>query len=56
MSVVTKLADLDPEGDVLEELLTRIEQLEAQEGPGYGPCLAFYKRLADRILTLEESR
>jgi len=56
MGIVTKLADLNPEGDVLEELLERIEQLESQEGPGYGPCLAFYNRLADRILTLEERK
>ena len=41
MGIVTKLADLNPEGDVLEELLARIEQLESQKGPGYGPCLAF---------------
>ena len=53
MNIVTKLADLNPEEDVLEELLERIEQMETQEGPGYGPCLAFYKRLADRLLPLE---
>jgi len=46
---VTSLTDLASDGDVLHELLTRIEQLEAQDGTGYGPCLEFYKRLAKRI-------
>ena len=46
---VTSLTDLASDGDVLHELLTRIEQLEAQDGTGYGPCLKFYKRLAKRI-------
>lgn len=46
---VTNLTDLAGDGDVLQELLTRIEQLEAQEGGGYGPCLEFYKRIAKRI-------
>lgn len=48
MATLTKLADLG-DRDVLDELLERIAQLEAQEGPGYGPCLKFYKRLATRI-------
>jgi len=46
---VTSLTDLASDGDVLQELLTRIAQLEAQDGAGYGPCLEFYKRLAKRI-------
>jgi hypothetical protein len=46
---VTSLTDLAGDGDVLQELLTRIEQLEAQDTGGYGPCLAFYKRIAKRI-------
>ena len=46
---VTSLTDLASDGDVLHELLTRIEQLEAQDSAGYGPCLEFYKRLAKRI-------
>ena len=48
MSNLTKLADL---GDkpVLQELLERIEQMEAQDGPGYGPCLKFYKRIVADI-------
>lgn len=48
MATLTKLADLG-DRDVLDELLERIAQLEAQEGPGYGPCLKFYTRLATRI-------
>ncbi len=46
---VTSITDLASDGDVLQELLTRIEQLEAQDGAGYGPCLEFYKRIAKRI-------
>lgn len=46
---VTSLTNLASDGDVLQELLTRIEQLEAQDGAGYGPCLEFYKRIAKRI-------
>ena len=45
MSNVTKLADLG-DRSACTELLERIEQLEAQDGPGYGVCLEFYKRLA----------
>lgn len=48
MSNLTKLADLGDQS-VYKELLERIEQLEAQDGPGYGPCLEFYKRIATRI-------
>lgn len=48
MSNLTKLADLG-DRDALTELLERIEQLESQDGPGYGVCLEFYKRIAKRI-------
>lgn len=53
MSNLTKLADL---GDktAYEELLERIEQLETQDGPGYGPCLEFYKRIVACMERREE--
>jgi len=51
---VTSLTNLASDGDVLQELLTRIEQLDAQESGGYGPCLEFYKRIAKRIEDADE--
>jgi len=54
MSDLTKLADFG-DRSVHAELLERIEQLEAQDGPGYGPCLEFYKRIAADIVQREEA-
>ena len=52
---VTSLTDLASD-DVVQELLTRIKQLEAQDGSGYGPCLNFYKRLAAHVNSREAFR
>ena len=35
--------------DVLEDLRTRVEQMEASDAGGYDACLAFYKRIIERI-------
>lgn len=54
MSNVTSLTDLAGD-DVVQELLTRIKQLEAQDGAGYEPCLKFYKRLATQCVDSREA-
>ncbi len=45
--VMNEIAKLD--GSTVKRLQARIEQLEAAEGDGYGPAIAFYRELADLI-------
>lgn len=49
MSEITSLRELTSR-DVLNDLQSRIAEIKAKEGVGYGPCLAFYERLEVRIL------
>jgi len=51
---IDNLASFNSDNDPLQDLIRRVEQMEASDAGGYGAAIEFYKRIIARIELADE--